>query len=174
MLPIPRHLLKIFQVDPVRSNEHNLEGSICCSCGSKCFEIIIFADLDKNNFPHVGKYEGDYALLIKAICKDCKREWLLFDMSKHGYDGYVCHDGITVPDSGLMQYACAECKGRYFEIIMGLEVEDKEQFIEEVVEEEPDHFSEEDYVDAFNWITIDIKCLCCEKWMKGWLDFETA
>jgi len=53
-------------------------------------------------------------------------------------------------------------------------VGDKEPFIEEVTEYEPDKFSEEDYVDAFNGIGIDIKCLHCGAQDKDWMAFETA
>lgn len=174
MFPIPRYLLKIFQADVAHCNEHNLEGTICCDCGCKQFGIVMFSEIDKDNIPHVCKYNNDYALVIKISCKDCKKEWLLFDMSQHGYNGYVCHDGVTVPNSELKQYNCHNCNENIFEIHVGIEVEDKEQFIEEVVEEEPDIFSEEDYVDAFDWINIDLKCMCCGNQVKSWINFETS
>lgn len=173
MFPIPRHLIKIYKVNSNSSDEHNLEGHIHCDCGCQQFEILIFADMDNDN-PQVCEYEDDYAFVIKSICKDCKKEWLLFDMFRHGYNGYVCHDGVTVPDSKLKEYVCPECKNRFFEIAVGIELEDKEQFIEEIVEEDPDNFSEEDYVDAFNWINIDIKCCCCDRQSKNWISFETS
>ena len=174
MLPIPRHLLKVFQADTDKCDEYNLEGKICCDCGCDSFQIKIFADLKCGAEPHVCKYQDDYALVIKAVCRDCKKEWLLFDMSQHGYNGYVCHDGLPVPDTELKIFACPECGEDLFEIAVGIEVEDQAQFIEEVVEYEPEHFSKEDYVDAFDWINIDIKCPHCKKQIKGWINFETS
>lgn len=60
------------------------------------------------------------------------------------------------------------------EIEIGIEVEDREQFIEEVVEEEPDKYVPEDYVDAFDWICIYIKCSECGQVINDWVDFETS
>lgn len=174
MYPVPRHLVKIFKPDTDHCDEHSLDGKIVCDCGCKEFYIKVFAELDDEQIPHVCSYEDDWALVIKVLCKDCKKEWILFDMSKHGYNGYVCQDGVTVPDSELKGYSCSGCGNETFEIKVGIEVEDKEQFIEEVVECEPDQFSEEDYVDAFDWIVIDTKCPRCGREEKDWISFETA
>ena len=37
------------------------------------------------------------------------------------------------------------------------------QFIEECVEEFPEDFSPEDYIDAFNWIVISLTCDKCNE-----------
>lgn len=174
MSPVPRHLRKIFQVDVEHSEEFSLEGKLCCECGCKEFLMRIFADIDDNDIPESKEYEDDYAFVIKGICNDCQKEWLLFDMSKHGYNGYVCHDGVTVPDVKLKEYSCPKCKKNKFELSIGIELEDIDQFVEEVVADDPDHFSKEDYVDAFDWITIDKKCSCCGEESKSWIDFETS
>lgn len=174
MLPVPRHLTKIFQADIENCNEFDLEGSICCDCSCKLFFMKVFADFDSNNIPHVCKYKDDWALVIKAVCKSCGKEWLLFDMSQHGYNGYVCHDGITVPDSELKSITCPICYDNIFKINVNIEIEDKEQFLEDVIQYEPDKFSEEDYIDAFNGIGIDIYCVNCGKLYKGWIAFGTS
>lgn len=172
--PVPRHLINIFQADADFCNEYNLEGKICCDCGCSNFKIKLYADTDSENFPHVSKYKDNYALTVRLVCKECRKEWLLFDMSRHGYNGYVCHEGVAVPDSELKEYTCSGCNENTFEINVGIEVEDKEQFIKDVVDFEPDRYHEEDYVDAFDWINIDIKCCCCREWIKGWINFETS
>lgn len=57
---------------------------------------------------------------------------------------------------------------------MNIEAEDKEQFIQEVVKDEPDKFSAEDYVDAFNGIGLDIRCRHCGAFHKNWIALETS
>ncbi len=173
-LPIPRHLLKIFKPNLKHCDEYNLEGHICCDCGCTAFYIKLFADFDDENIPHVRKYKDGWSFVIQAVCKDCGQEWTIFDDSKHGYNGYVCHEAVSVPDSELKKFVCPDCKDSVFKINISIEAEDKEQFLEEVIAYEGDKFSEEDYVDAFNSITIDIECLHCRKKEIGWIAYETA
>ncbi|MFG6377467.1 MAG: hypothetical protein K1W19_03980 [Lachnospiraceae bacterium] len=174
ILPIPRHLLKIFHPDLKRCDEYNLNGSICCDCGCAAFHIKLFADFDNKNIPHARRYKNGWSLVIQAVCKDCGQKWTVFDDSKHGYNGYVCHQAISVPDSELKNFVCSDCKDSVFKISISIETEDKEQFLEEVVAYEEDKFSEDDYVDAFNGIGIDIECLHCGKKEPGWIAYETA
>ena len=176
MLPIPRHLREIFKADLEKSNEHNLEGAIRCSCGCEKFKIKTFSDLyNKGNSISCEMYKGGYVLVIKGICKDCNKEWLIFDFSKHGYDGLVCKDGIEITeDERLKEYVCPKCKENSFEMWLWIEVEDKEQFIEEVVEEYPEEFEEGDYVDAFNWLAGKLKCDCCKNELTEWLNMELS
>lgn len=174
MLPIPRHLLKIFHPDIKHCNEYDLNGDIQCDCGCAVFYIKLFADFDDKNIPHVRKYKNGWGFVVHAVCKDCGQEWTIFDDSKHGYNGYVCHQAVPVPDSELKNFVCPECKDSVFKIDISIETEDKEQFLEEVVAYEEDNFSEDDYVDAFNSITIDIECLHCGKKEIGWIAYETA
>ena len=174
MYPIPRHLVEIFNVNTEESSEYDIKGKISCTCGCDKFGIRTYAEYDKEGCPHVYEYKGDYAFVVKCICKDCQKEWLLFDLSKHGFEGFLWHEGAEVPDSELEKYHCLKCNSEYLEIIVEIEAEDKEQFIEEVVELEPDKYTEEDYVDAFNWITIDLKCAECGEEFKNWVSLELS
>lgn len=174
MLPIPRHLLKIFQPDLKNCDEYNLNGSIYCDCGCAAFHIKLFADFDNKNIPHVKRYKDGWGLIVQAICRDCGQKWTIFDDSKHGYNGYVCHQAAAVPDSELKKFVCPDCKDSVFKINVSIEVEDKEQFLEEVVAYEGDKFSEDDYMDAFDGIGIDIECLNCGEKEDGWIAYETA
>ena len=54
-----------------------------------------------------------------------------------------------------------------------LQIEDKEQFIEECVNEYPDKFSPDDYVDAFDWIAINVCCKKCSKEVE-WISLELS
>ena len=57
---------------------------------------------------------------------------------------------------------------------MEIEVEDREQFIEECVEFEPERFVPDDYVDAFNWIVISAECAECGDYREKWVDLELS
>lgn len=175
-LPIPRHLQEIFRADMQLSDENHLEGIIKCTCGCSSFKIKTFSSsYRQERCIHVKKYKNGFALVLYSVCESCSKEWLLFDLSKHGYDGFVCHDGIEIAeDTKLKVYQCLECDGKSFGISFGIEVEDKEQFIEEVADEFPDEYVEEDYVDAFNWLTASLECRCCKGRLKRWLDIELS
>ena len=54
-----------------------------------------------------------------------------------------------------------------------IEAEDQEQFIEECVMEYPDEFSEDNYVDAFNWITVTLHCVNCDD-KNEWINLELS
>ena len=95
-------------------------------------------------------------------------------MAKHGYDGFVCQDGIAVEDADLKEVACSKCRGDMFEVNVEIELEDQEQFVEEVVEFEPEKYAPGDYVDAFNWFTASIQCKQCGKRMDNWVSLETS
>ena len=56
----------------------------------------------------------------RCICKDCQKEWLLFDLSKHGFEGFLWHEGAEVPDSELEKYHCRKCSSEYLEITIDL------------------------------------------------------
>lgn len=174
MYPIPRHLLEIFKMYTEESSEDNIKGKIYCTCGCDKLAIRTYAEYDKEGCPHVCEYKGGYAFVVKCVCKDCQKEWLLFDYSKHGFEGFLWHEGAEVPDSELEKYHCLKCGSEYSEIIVDIEAEDKEQFIEEVVELEPEKYTEADYVDAFNWITIDIKYAECGEKIDSWVSLELS
>ncbi|MDE6732377.1 MAG: hypothetical protein K2J77_05820, partial [Oscillospiraceae bacterium] len=101
-------------------------------------------------------------------------EWELFDFAKHSYDGIFAGDGISVPDSELVDAAAGD--ERDFEIGMAIEFDDEEQFVEEVVNEPLDdlRFSPEDRFNIWSWVVIDLKCVKSGKELKGFVDSEFA
>lgn len=173
-LPVPRHLKKIFQADPEKSDTYDLEGTLKCTCGCERFSLKTYSFLRKDGCLGVARCKDGYALVIQAECGGCGSSWLVFDMSRHGYNGYVCHEGAEAPDSELETYHCPECGKDSFLVEISIEVEDPEQFAEEVVAYEPETYSEEDYVDAFDWIVISAECSCCRHKIRDWVNFETS
>lgn len=173
MLPIPTHLKNILIISKNGYNGDDIEGMIQCTCGCKNIKLKIYAE-EHNDHISVNEYKGDYGFRIVGLCTSCKKTFDIFDMAKHGYDGFVCNDGKSVEDIDLKKYSCSDCKNDTFEVEVGIELEDQEQFNEEIVNENPDEFKSEDYVDAFDWITISLKCSNCGRVIKDWVNFETA
>lgn len=173
MLPIPTHLKNIFVPIGDENNEFNVDGIIRCQCGCECFHIKIYADTE-NGYPQVCEYNGNYALVIKAVCKDCGKEHLIFDSSKHGWNGFVCHDGITVPDEELISWNCPKCNYHIHNIGISISSQGKQDFIDEsgISDGEID-LIENDWVNAFDWITIGLKCFDCGHDDEKWIDYET-
>lgn len=170
--PIPKHLKEVFRVS--NFDGHDLDGKIVCTCGCNAFGIKYFGWIwDDGGLAVVNEGEG-YALVVKAVCRDCKKEWLIFDLSKHGFEGLVNEGGVPVPEKMLKCYSC--CDNSSYEFDIGIETEDPEQFIEEVVNEEfsDGKFTPEDYVDAFDWLVIHLKCTHCGRKFRDWINLELS
>lgn len=172
--PVPNHLKEIYIVDEEKSDMYGgLEGTLKCQCGCGEFALEIYAEVfDK--YISVNKKDGGFAFVVDAVCKSCGRRHTIMDLSKHGYDGFVCEDGLPVCVEELKPCGCAKCGANRFKLDVGIEVEDREQFIEECVEFEPERFVPEDYVDAFNWIVISTKCAECGDYRERWVDLELS
>lgn len=154
----PKHLKEIFH--PV--NDDNTEGEIICSCGCRNFKIEYFGErLNSENddcpIIPVDEFNGKYALVVKAICENCGERWLLFDFAKHGYDGLICGDGVSVDDSMLKAFA--NDQEDTFQIKMMIEVDSEEQFLEEIVNDPPENmtFTPDDRYDIWSWVVIELK-----------------
>lgn len=164
--PIPTHLKNILKIDESLSDMDNIAGKIVCNCGCEKFRIMQNEDKEYNSsLP----YEEQDGIKVNAICEKCGKTLLLFDQAAQGYDGFVCHLCKTASDESLTPLKCKTCGEGVFGVTMEIEVEDEEQFIEECVTESPDEFSPEDFVDAFNWITVNVHCESCgneEEWIS--------
>lgn len=168
--PIPTHLKDILKVNAQRSDEETLVGSIVCTCGSEVFGIMQNEDGEWDDSLPYGEQDG---LKINAVCVKCHKKLLLFDAATQGYDGFVCHGSKTAPDDSLTPLKCEKCGVNMFRVNVMIEVEDKEQFIEECVADAPDEFKPEDYVDAFGWIVVNLRCAACGL-EDDWIDLELS
>jgi len=155
------------------NDEFQVSGAIRCSCGSERFHILIYADTE-NGYPQVRDYKGDTALVIKAVCTDCEKDYFLFDAAQHGWNSFACPEGISVPDEELESWSCPKCSGESFHIEMKISSQGKEDFIDEtgIAGGESD-FEEADWVNAFSWIVIGLKCSACGHTDEEWIDYET-
>lgn len=172
-MKLPTHLEKILRVTDY-DERGTMDGQIVCECGCETFGVKYFGE---NYPPHsVGlqKVENGCALVVKVLCRGCGKEWELFDFAKHGYDGFICGDGVSVPESELVDAAAGdECD---FLIKIGVEFDDEEQFTEEVVECPPDgmSFTPDERFNIWSWVVIDLKCAKSGRELKDFVNSELA
>lgn len=153
-LPIPVHLQKLLHPVGNNNSERKVDGKIICPCGNKHFEVK----------------ESNSRQILKIICNDCKEEFVLFDSGKHGWDGYVCGVDFLDREKPLEQAFCPECGEGLFRIALHISSLGKEDFAEECLANDAS-FSSEDWVNAFEWITISLSCTRCG--FNETMNFET-
>ena len=151
---IPKHLEKILRVSEY-DDLGSLSGQIVCECGSETFGIKYFGEVFCPGCIGMSEYNGKYAHTVKAVCRECGKEWLLYDFAKHGYDGLICRDGISVPDEELID-AAADNERDFEDPPAGMS------------------FSPDDRVNIWSWIVIDLKCAESGKTLDGFVDSELA
>lgn len=169
---LPAHLEKILNV--TEHGDTYMSGQIVCECGGKTFGIKYFGEGYPPHCIGVNEYGNKYALIVKAVCRGCGREHLLFDFAKHGYDGFINEDGVSVSDEELVDAAAGD--ERDFEVKMSIEFDDEEQFVEEIVNEPPEgmSFTPDDRVNIWSWVVIDLKCAKSGKKLKDFVNSELA
>ena len=161
MLPIPKHLKDILVPMGEGNDEYCVSGVIRCLCGCESFRMKYFADV-KEGIPYISVYKDNEALMIKTICNDCAKEYLIFDISKHGWNGFVCHDGLSVPDDELKPWQCPKCANSNLNMGIAIESNGKQDFIEETgIGDGKTDFSEDEWTEAFSSIGCELKCCGC-------------
>lgn len=156
-LPVPTHLLQFLIPARDKDSEYEVTGNVQCTCGSGEFEVR------ESNKRHI----------IKSVCRQCKKEILLFDAGKHGWNGFVCKEDEFIDRAMPFQkYACPVCGKDVFGVVVYISSQGKEDFIEECVSYD-ESFSEEDWIDAFECIAFSLSCKECGAVQDGWAVLET-
>ncbi len=169
---LPTHLEKILRVTEY-DDRGTMSGNIVCDCGCKTFGIKYFGEVYPPHVIGVRKMgENRYSCVVKAVCRNCAKEWLLFDYSKHAYDGFICEDGVTVSDDKLINAAAGD--ERDFEIEISIEFDDEEQFTEEVIGLDERDFTPNDRFNIWSWVVINLKCAKSGKKLKDFVNIELA
>lgn len=138
--------------------EYSFIGKIVCTCGNQCLEYL-------------QPYEETGSNYIKVKCIECQQEYLIFDTDFHGWDGWICHDEemATEVRPKIEVFKCTDCENELHEVVVIIDSQGKQDFIDEAGED----FDLSRWQDAFEWITIDIKCCNCGKVTKEIVSYET-
>ena len=151
----PRHLEKIY----VPTNAAGTEGEIVCTCGCKAFGVRYFGEFYDANKLACAEHEDGFGQAVRAICADCKKDYLLYDFALHGYDGLICEAGAAVPEEALQEFKTNA--DDLFEIEMVLEYDGEDQFQEEILNDgeliEKFHLTMADRASIWTWVVIRLK-----------------
>ena len=173
MYPIPSHLTNIFSPsDEEKKSEFYIKGDIRCTCGCNRFNVMIFANTEEG-YPQICELDGNYALTVKIVCNDCGKIHQLFDISKHGWNGFVCNDYTEVADERLFEWHCPKCNCAVQQIETTITSQGKQDFIDEADIDSNSDMNEDDWVNAFEWIGIGLKCTECGYNDLNWIEIET-
>ena len=164
-LPIPAHIKEVFRAAKGSNSELEVSGEIICSCGKDRFIVTVFRD--------DGNIDGSY---LSAQCSECNKEFLIFDSNIHGWDGFVCKLQIERDENEKPAlWKCEKCGGNGFRLHLKLSSRGKQDFVDSTKDEIANGvFNEDDWVNAFDWIIIDITCAHCGYHTSGFIDCETA
>lgn len=155
-LPIPKHLQEYFTPIGDNNSEYEVTGTITCSCGADEFEV----------------WESIKRHIIKLVCHHCGKELLIFDESKHGWNGFVCHDDFLDHTLPLCKYICPNCRDDSFHVTVQITSQGIQDFLEECITFD-DSFSLDDWVDGFESISVSLSCKTCRTTDDNWGIFET-
>lgn len=153
--PIPKHIKDFFQLVGDNNNEFEAKGIIECSCGSETFSA----------------YQSNNKMIVKLICKECNKEIIIFDEGLHGWNGFVCKDDFLDRSQAFEKVICEKCETDAFGVLVMISSQGKQDFIDECTSND-DSFSEDDWVDGFEWINISLRCAECD-YTEEWMECET-
>jgi hypothetical protein len=175
MMPAPTHLKGIIIPREDLLDEEPLIGDVLCKCGSNDFRLMYpgaTQEYEGKMHPCTTEINGHFFFLTKAVCTKCSVEYLLFDSDFHGSDGFLCHDRkkASLPRPSLVSWKCLSCGALSHSVTITICSQGKDVFMAETKGE----FDEGLWPDAFEWITISIKCNKCGLETKNWVDYETA
>ncbi len=166
MLPIPKHLKNLLELTGTENNEFVVNGILKCTCGHKSFKV-----------KRACWYKEKYTLVVKVFCNECGNEYLILDASKHGSGGFIGHFNKSASDDELNNCICGKCNENVFALDLCIASNGREEFIEEVVEDVEffnGEFVEEDWVEAFDWFIINLKCANCGEYYERFVDFDAG
>ena len=116
--------------------------------------------------------EYDY---IEAQCEGCGKQIVLFDSRKHGYDAFArkFDQGVKPlmfrTDGKLKQKRSCTCGQESYKVSMIIDSTGREDLFKET----DGLITEDTWTEAFEWITINLKCPKCGKIKKSWFSQET-
>jgi hypothetical protein len=171
LLPIPKHLSEILKPIGSKNNEFNVTGQIICTCNSTDFQIKLVgdkSDYEKEKVIKVKELSNNYFLIVKAVCEKCSKEHLVFDMDFLGWNS-LWEETKNIERPNTESWECKKCKKHSHTLVVSIQSEGQEDFIKnsEV------GVNKNDWVEAFGYITIGLKCNSCNEENEEWISFET-
>ena len=175
-LPIPEYLENWLVPDCSDHNEYKVSGAVECLCGNTTFKVDFVGEEDDQNVYSIHieehpnpEYNDYFALVIHITCTQCARTHTLYDRHQHGWNGYIAVEGKGFPFTKEMLHSksCKNCGKTNFKLQTSIYSMGKVDFTENA----PDR-PKEQWVNAFERITVDLACTDCGHAQTNWLDDE--
>ncbi len=168
IFPIPTHLKKILFPKTESPDGCEVTGGLKCKCGNSEFKVKTYRYTEDGEVCIDGSY-------VEVQCTKCNTEHLVFDANKHGWDGFVCGGySKREEDDELEEFKCTECGGSSFDVNVYISSQGPDDFAEQLEEEiENGDFKKDDWINAFDWITISLTCFKCKKEFEEFISRET-
>lgn len=179
MSKAPSHLAEITKKDTELSTEDKFVASVVCTCGNHDFELQhAECDLHESGDPQSAEIDGNFFFVIKARCKSCGENHLIFDADYHGWDGFVCYreyDNRKHPRPPMTSWACPQCSGMHHGIKLEISMDQEIILDDGPIEDEDGNIilDEQNYQNGFDWITMSITCSSCGHQRNSWVEYET-
>jgi hypothetical protein len=175
MMPVPTHLGDIVVPRDQVVDEELLIGDVRCRCGSRDFTLMYprgTQQYEGSIYPCAVEVDGNFFFVVKAVCSKCSADYTLFDKHFHGWDGFLCHNPAkaALPRPALIEWKCQSCGSLNHKAVIEVCSQGKDYFVGATEGE----FDEEEWPDAFEWISISITCSECGFKTEKWVDYETA
>ncbi|VTR98670.1 Uncharacterized protein OS=Aneurinibacillus aneurinilyticus ATCC 12856 GN=HMPREF0083_00370 PE=4 SV=1 [Tuwongella immobilis] len=174
---LPRHLVNCLSHNVNRLDDFRFETDFICRCGSTLFRwytVGRYGESDPFRRPLSILIEGKPCFRIENECIKCNHRCLVFDSQIHGWNGFICRNEhlarISRPTLDL--WKCTVCFAAGQSARIGIASEGESDF-NEFLQSFGDRFNPDDWVDAFGWIHISLRCPDCKTDIPGWVDYET-
>jgi hypothetical protein len=172
VLPIPKHLRNILVPVGEFNDEFCVTGKVVCECGAKDFSIGLVGDsheYDKIKVIKTKELGNNYFLILRVSCNICGRDYLIFDADHHGWNAFVAGgDSKNSPRPSVEVWHCNKCNKTNHSLMVKINSQGKADFMEL-----GEDFNENDWVEAFDWITVGVQCNACNEKNIEWISYET-
>ena len=114
---------------------------------------------------------SNFHKIIKALDLTSKIEFEIYNENLYGYDAMVTNQAQNMQcEKFRIKNSCKICASDKFKINMTFRNTGKKDLLEEQPCKE---ITEENWTNAFDWVTIDLECASCGKKIKRWYEAET-
>lgn len=169
-VPVPSHLAGWLGPLDWRANNPYLEGDVVCPCGRHDLEFHYPGQT--HHPPHLPEpipCVADGAFAIKAVCRACGRQAVVFDHRVHGLTRFLnaaLAAGKELPP--LTPWACSSCGGIPHRGRVHFRFQDPEDFLLYV----EGACALERWGDGIEWFGMKIECCGCGHKVDPWAGYE--
>ena len=112
-----------------------------------------------------------HPVIVKVKSLKSETEFEIFNNFLYGYDAIISNkEKTTVPVKYKKKSKCRKCGCETYKIYINLHNTGKK----DLLKDQPcEYINEENWTNAFDWISIDLECSNCGKLTKQWFEMET-